>query len=131
MSSPTSQRTALLAVMDPVQAGLCRRELEDVGFTVEAVESGIAAVTAARRMLLHLVLMDFQLRDVSSREAVGWLRTNPAVRATPVVILTDGAEEETALSAIQASTTLRRPASAAAIRRAIRDALRTTPRSRQ
>jgi CheY-like chemotaxis protein len=120
-----------MAVMDPALARLCRQELEDIGFTVEAVESGIAAVMAARRASPQLVLMDFQLRDVPSREAVGWLRTNPALRTMPVVILTDSAEEETALSAIQASTTLRRPASAPAIRRAIRDALRTTPKSGQ
>ena len=123
MSSPQLRRRALVVEADPATLQLCRAVLESSGFVVDAVDSGIAAVVAAREGLPDLILMDLQLRDVPGREAIGWLRSNPALRSTPIVVLTANAEEEADLVATRPGASLRKPVSPAAIQRTIREVL--------
>ena len=94
------------------------------GFVVEAVDSGIAAVVAAREERPDVIFVDLQLRDVPGREAIEWLRSNPALRSTPIVILTTKAEDEASLAAIRPDASLRKPVSPQTIRRVIGDVLK-------
>jgi hypothetical protein len=61
--------------------------------------------------------MDLQLRDVSSGEAVSWIRSNPALESMPIYVLTSNPQEEASLS--PHSTALRKSLSVEAIRRRI------------
>lgn len=70
-SSQHSRRHALVAEADPAMLRLYREVLESSGFVVEAADSGIAAVVAAREGRPDLILVALQLRDVSGREAIG------------------------------------------------------------
>ena len=72
----------------------CRDALKSSGFAVDAVDSGIAAVVAAREDLPDLIFVDVQLRDVPGREAIRWLRSNPALQSTPIIVLTTNAEDD-------------------------------------
>jgi two-component system, chemotaxis family, chemotaxis protein CheY len=119
-----SGRRALVVEADPGTLRLCRDALESSGFVVDAVDSGIAAVVVARKRFPDLIFMDLQLRDVPGREAIGWLRSNPALRSTPIIILTTNAEDDSVLAATRPGASLRKPVSPAAIRRAIRELLR-------
>ena len=122
--SPTLERAgrrALLVEGDPATERLCREVLESSGFVVDAVDSGIAAVVAAREELPDLILVDLQLRDVPGREAIRWFRSNPALRSTPIIVLTTTAEDQADLAQIRPGASLRKPLSAAMIRRAIRE----------
>jgi len=112
-------RRALLAEADPTALRLCGAVLEASGFTVDAVDSGIGAVIAARRHRPDVILVDLQLRDVPGREAVDWLRSNPALTRTPIILLATGAGEDTKADGIHPAAVLRKPLSASAIRRAI------------
>lgn len=69
-SSGRSGRCVLIVQADPTAQQLCRQALERAGFLVDAVDSGVAAVMAARENKPDLILMDLQLRDVAGREAI-------------------------------------------------------------
>ena len=93
-SSSLPARRALVVGADSATLQLCRDALENSGFAVDAVDSGIAAVVAARESPPDLVLMDVQLRDVPGREAIVWLRSNPALQSTPIIVLATNAEDD-------------------------------------
>jgi CheY-like chemotaxis protein len=110
-------RRALLAIAEPASERLCRETLRTAGFAVESVDSGIGAVTAVRERPPQLVIVDMQLRDVPGREAIGWLRSNPALGSAPVILLV-GAEEDGAGLSPRPGVCLRKPLSRLAIERA-------------
>jgi two-component system cell cycle response regulator DivK len=91
------------------------------------VDSGVAAVMAARESKPDLILMDLQLRDVAGREAIGWLRSNAALRSTPIVVLTTAAEGDAEPTAVGPGVSLPKPASPAAVQRIVRDLLGRLP----
>jgi two-component system cell cycle response regulator DivK len=120
-TSSTRKRRALVVNTDPVSTRLCRETLERLGFTIERVDSGVAAVVAARSQTPDLVLMDLQLRDVTAAETIGWLRSNQALKSVPIIVLgiTDGSQ-------IPAKNTsgiagIAKPLSTSAIERTLRD----------
>ena len=122
--SKPSPRRALVVEADPVTLQLCRDVLESSGFVVDAVDSGIGAVVAAREGLPDLILMDLQLRDVPGGEAIGWLRSNPALRSTPIVVLTANAGDDAILATTRPAASLRKPLSPLTIRRTICEVLK-------
>lgn len=122
-SPKRSCRRALVIETDPTTLRLCRDVLESSGFLVEATDSGIAAVVAAREGLPDLILVDLQLRDVPGREAIGWLRANPALQSTPIIVLATNAEDDQVPAATRPGAWLRKPVSPAGIRRAISEVL--------
>ena len=119
-----SGRLALIVETDPATLRLSRDVLESSVFVVDAVDSGIAAVVAARDGLPELILMDLQLRDVPGREAIGWLRSNPALRSTPIIVLTSNDDDDADMAATQPGASLRKPVSALTIQRTIREVLK-------
>jgi CheY-like chemotaxis protein len=122
--SPNRLRRALVVEGEPATVRLCRNILENSGFVVDAVGSGIAAVVAARKKLPDVIFIDLQLQDVPGREAVGWLRSNPALRSTPIIVLATNAEDDADLAAIRADASLRKPLSPITIRRTLREVLK-------
>ena len=119
-----STRRALFVGADRATVGLGRKGLESLGFVVDAAESGIAALVTAREWLPDLIFMDRQLRDVAAREAIGWLRTNPALRSTPIIVLIMGGEDEVDMATIGPGTSLRKPVSPAVLGHTIRRLLK-------
>jgi two-component system, OmpR family, response regulator len=117
-------RRALVAEAEPEALQLCRDVLEKSGFVVDAVDSGIAAVIAARDQCPDLIFVDLQLRDVPGREAITWLRSNPALRSTPIIVLMMNTDDDLDQAAIQPGAALRKPVSPAAIQRTIREVLK-------
>jgi len=124
VSRDRASRRALVAETDPATRRLCREALESSGFVVEFVDTGIAAVVSARERFPDLILMDLQLRDVPGREAIGWLRSNPALQSTPIIVLTTNAADDADLAATRPAASLRKPVSPVMIRRMIRDVLK-------
>ncbi len=120
-SSSTRQRRALVVNTDPVSTRLCRETLERLGFTIERVDSGVAAVVAARNQTPDLVLMDLQLRDVTAAETIGWLRSNQALKSVPIIVL--GVTHRSQIPAKNASgiAGIGKPLSTSAIERTLRD----------
>ena len=114
-------RHALLAGSDPTTCQLCTDVLEALGYSVTAVESGVAAVTAALQHQPQLIILDMQLRDVSGLEAMAWLRAQLALQATPAIMLSASAKDARP-GLGRATTLLEMPLSRFAVERAVRDA---------
>lgn len=119
-TSAARGRRAILVDCDPVSLRLCREILERLGFTIERVDSGVAAVVAARGQVPDLILMDVQLRDATASETIGWLRSNQPLKSVPIVILgiADGPRLPT--KDTHALVGIGKPVSSAAIERAVR-----------
>ena len=112
-------RRALVVEAELATMRLCRVALEAAGFVVDLAETGIEAVISARQEHFDLILVDLQLRDVPGREAIEWLRSNPALHATPIIVLTASAGDDADLAAFHPASSLRKPVSLATLRRAI------------
>lgn len=118
--STAPRRRALIVETDPASARLCQDTLERMGFAIERVEGGVAAVVAARGRAPDLILMDFQLPDASAGETIGWLRANQSLKSVPIVVL--GIADASRLPARDTGTTatVGKPLTSAAIERAVR-----------
>ncbi len=113
-------RRALVVDADPVSTRLCQETLERMGFAIDRVDSGVAAVVAARGRVPDLIVMDFQLPDVSAGETIGWLRANQALKSVPIVVLGIADGSRLPVKDASAMAALGKPLTAAAIERAVR-----------
>ena len=116
--NPPVGRRALVVDTRPTTRRLCRETLEGAGFTVTEADSGVAAITSARDQPPDIILLGRQLRDASGREVMDWLRSSPASRSTPIVLLGTRAEDA-ALLKIPAIAGIGDSVSAGAIRHAV------------
>jgi two-component system cell cycle response regulator DivK len=83
-----------------------RRILRDLltnsGFEVVEAETGEQAVALAEAQVPDLILMDIQLPDIDGYEATRRIKAKPALRATPLIVVTSYAlsgDEAKALAA--------------------------------
>lgn len=120
MQADETRGRVLVVAADVVVQGVCRSALE-AGWEVEVVDSGVAAVIAARRSAPQIIFMDLQLRDVPGGEAVAWLRSNPALGVVPIVLIAGGTEDSAEIAAIDPAALLRKPLSRNAVERVTRD----------
>lgn len=88
-----ARRRALVVEVDPETRKAFRDVLNRCGMVADMVDNGVAAVARARRKRPDVVIMDLQLRDSAGLEVVQWLRSNPALRSTPVIMLTTNAHD--------------------------------------
>jgi len=120
---PKLPRRALLVIADPVMRRLCCETLDSVGFAVtNGIDSGAAAVTAAREQRPEVIFLSQQLSDVPALEAAKWLRSNTDLAATPIIIL-GGNADAAGLGNRREITVLSRPITTAHIRDALSQAL--------
>ncbi len=118
--STRRQHRALIVDTDPASARLCQETLERLGFALERVDSGVAAVVAARGRAPDLIVMDFQLPDASASETIGWLRANQSLKSVPIVVLGVADASRLPVRDAGAMATVGKPLTSAAIERAVR-----------
>jgi CheY-like chemotaxis protein len=68
--------------------------LDAVGYDVEIVEDGEAALNAVRREHPDLILLDLLIPKIDGFEVLKVLKGDDATRDIPVIVLTAKAEEE-------------------------------------
>lgn len=73
---------------------LLRKVLERVGYRTVEVETGEAAIEAARKHGPDLVLMDYQLPGIDGIETFRRLRADVAIRRMPIIAVTASAMPE-------------------------------------
>jgi CheY-like chemotaxis protein len=117
------RQRALLATSDSSTRKLCEEALKAIGLSVVVVHDGVATVIAARDAVPDVILIDFQLRDVPGREAAGWLRANPVLQSTPIVMLNTISDDAVPTTAARPAMSLRRPLAAAGLQHAVRSLL--------
>ena len=102
--APASPRRALLAEDNDINALLARKMIERLGWQVERVASGAAAVERARQGDFEAVLMDVQMPLMDGYEATRRIRAHEGRlrRRVPIIALTANAmkgDEELCLQA--------------------------------
>ncbi|WP_454766208.1 response regulator transcription factor [Cupriavidus campinensis] len=77
---------------DPSQAAQICQLLEEAGFTCSSFAAGSDFLRALREHAFDLLIIDWQLPDVSGYEVVSWVRQH-AGRLPPILFLTSRADE--------------------------------------
>lgn len=116
------QRRALVVEADPGTQRVCREALESCRFVVDAVDSGVMALNMARSNPPAIILVDMQLRDALGLDVIGWLRSNPALKSTPIIAISAIGEDFSNLGAKGAVALLRKPVCGAMVEDAVRKA---------
>ncbi|MGM0442873.1 MAG: response regulator [Fibrobacterota bacterium] len=93
LSDVDEQKRRILLVEDnPVNQKVALRQLENLGYTVEAVDNGRRAVEKVRNESYGAVLMDIQMPDMDGLEATGIIRSEGYL--LPVIAMTANAMAE-------------------------------------
>jgi two-component system, OmpR family, response regulator len=83
----------LLADPDPKSRGELRDVLEQAGFTVTAVATGLEAAQVLMQTVPSLVVLDLDLKWMSGRQLISVLRRNPRTYFIPLVALSGAVED--------------------------------------
>jgi DNA-binding response OmpR family regulator len=83
----------LLADPDPKTRGELREALEQAGFQVTAVATGLEAAQVLMQTVPSVIVLDLDLKWLSGRQLISVLRRNPRTYLVPLVAL-GGAMEE-------------------------------------
>ena len=118
---PRDGRRALVAAADRRTRELLREFLDRCGLEADIVDTGVAAVARARRKVPGVIIVDLQLRDSPGLEVIQWLRSNAALKSTPVMMLTTNASDVSRSKSWSVNAVLLKPVSFEAIENAIRD----------
>ena len=117
-------RNALVVEADKGTRDICRAVLETLGFSVNAVDSGVTALAAARDSKPDIVLFDLQLRDARGTELLRWIRSNPGLRDVPMIAIGVLPEDEELASVEgQVDGFMKKPVSRALLKMTVREAL--------
>jgi two-component system chemotaxis response regulator CheY len=98
--------TRILAVDDsPSMREMIRIALRDAGFTVTEVADGRLALELARKSTFDLVLSDVHMPNMDGIALIRALRSEPAYRHTPILMLTTESSPERKREGKQAGAT--------------------------
>ena len=99
--------------------------MEQEGYRTLVAGDGAQALSLAARLRPNLIILDVMLPRVSGLEVCRMVRASPALRSTPVVMLTarGGHAEAAAGVAVGASAYVTKPFSTAELTRIVREEL--------
>jgi diguanylate cyclase (GGDEF)-like protein len=92
-------------VVDDVEANreLLSQDLEEEGFEVTSVASGLECLRAAKADPPHVILLDIQMAGMDGIETCRHLKADPSTMHIPVLFVTaNRADDETAVRALEA-----------------------------
>ncbi len=73
---------------DQLVLSTCQDALEDQGYRILTASDGLAGIEVAVRERPDLILLDVMMPGMDGFEVCELLRTNPALRNTPIILLT-------------------------------------------
>src|SRR2546425_1120221 len=96
---------------DPVIRTLITEYLSSLGYEIDAVESGKLSLSKLQGPLPDLVLLDFQMPDMTGHQVLQSIRDNPRTATLPVIMLSANSDTESAVSQtnIKADRYLQKP----------------------
>jgi len=87
------QPTVLLVEDEPAQREVLAYNLEADGFAVTRAENGEEALMLAAEAAPDIILLDWMLPNVSGIEVCRQLKTRPATRGVPIIMISARSEE--------------------------------------
>ena len=82
-------KTILFVEDDAVIIQAYRMGLERAGFRVEVAKDGLDAMKILLLLKPNLVLLDLMMPKLNGADVLKYIRSNPALKATPVIILSN------------------------------------------
>lgn len=96
------KKTVLIVEDNELNMKLFNDLLEANGYATKQSKNGIEAINLAKRYLPDLILMDIQLPELSGLEAIALIKSEPSLKAIPIIAITafamKGDEEKIRLS---------------------------------
>lgn len=86
-AEPQKTRVIVYAEDDLVTLTAYKNRLEQEGFEVKGARDGVEAMKIMNASVPDLVLLDLQLPRINGGDVLKFIRTNPKLKAVPVVIL--------------------------------------------
>jgi len=93
--------SVLLVEDSPVQALRFKTVLEENSYYVRVAENGSDGVKAAHQEQFDLIVLDIELPDINGFEVCRLLKSDPAVAAIPIIMLTTRDRAEDALTGLE------------------------------
>lgn len=84
------------ALVVQVYGNILKRE----GFNVEIAEDGLAAMKKLSGMKFDLVLLDLIMPKINGTDVLKYIRSTPALKSVPVIVLSDGSMADVAQNAL-------------------------------
>lgn len=106
VSAASTRPTILLVDDDRLVLGVCSAALEDHGYRVVMATHGQAGIAMAQRERPALILLDIMMPDMDGFEVCRHLRADPALRHTPIILMTAMKEPELEAKGAEAGATL-------------------------
>jgi len=93
-------KTILYIEDNAVIVQIYRTALLREGFQVEVAEDGLTAARMLSKAKPDLVLLDIMLPTLTGVDVIKYIRSTPALKSTPVIILSDASKADLAMEAI-------------------------------
>ncbi len=100
-------KTIFIVEDDPVVVQVYRAKFLREGFNVEVAEDGLVAVRTMAAVKPDVVVLDLMMPKLNGVDVLKYIRSNPSLKATPVIILSNAhmtalAQEAAAIGAERA-----------------------------
>jgi len=100
-------KTIFLVEDDPVVVHVYRAKFLREGFAVEVAQDGLAALKMLQTIKPDVVILDLMMPKMNGVDVLKYIRSNPALKKTPVIILSNAhmtslAQEAAAIGAERA-----------------------------
>lgn len=93
-------KTILYVEDNPIVVRAYKNVLTREGFAVEVAEDGLAAMKKLATAKPDLVLLDLIMPKINGTDVLKYIRDTPALKTTPVVMLSDGSMADLAQGAL-------------------------------
>lgn len=100
--SPSSMKTILVIQHDPTVGAIYRSRFQTEGYQVELASDGETGLAMLAQNKPCLLILDLTLPKISGVEIIRKIRSTPATRSLPVVVLTDAYNSDTVKRAWEA-----------------------------
>ena len=80
---------------------LIRFNLERRGYQVLTASDGVTALDLARRRVPSIIILDILLPQMSGRDVASALKSDPALRSIPIIMLTALSQEADVITGLQ------------------------------
>jgi CheY-like chemotaxis protein len=100
------RQTILLIDDDRLVLGVCSSALEDRGYRVLMATHGQAGIAMAHHERPALILLDIMMASMDGFEVCRILRADPALRHTPIILMTAMNEPELEAKGAEAGATM-------------------------
>lgn len=93
-------KTILYVEDNPIVVQAYKNVLTREGFNVEVAEDGLAAMKKLAMAKFDAVLLDLIMPKINGTDVLKYIRSTPAIKSTPVIMLSDGSMADLAQGAL-------------------------------